>query len=118
MTSSTFNLTPEQLVIFQECLSSKVCIRIFQTLLRKRALNISAISRKVGCTNNDCLEHLKKLTMLGIIEEEFYAGRHSFTIKKGNFTELMEQAIKTKEERCNPNNSSKSLLVKMTNPKI
>jgi len=82
-----------------------VCIRIFQTLLAKRILNISAISRKVGCTNNDCLEHLHNLTKLGIIEEEFYAGRHSFALKKGDFAELMKEAIKIVEERRIPNNS-------------
>jgi len=35
---------------------------------------------------------------LGIVEEEFYAGRHSFALKKGDFTDLMEQAIKLMEK--------------------
>ena len=30
---------------------------------------------------------------LGIVQEEFYAGRHSFALKKGDFTDLMQQAI-------------------------
>ena len=93
MNSSTFNVTPEQLVIFHECLSSKVCIRIFQVFLLNRSLNVSAISRKVGCNNDRCLEHLRKLAKLGIVQEEFYAGRHSFALKKGEFTDLMQQAI-------------------------
>jgi len=91
---STFNITPEQLVIFHECLGSKVCIRIFQVFLANRSLNVSAVSRKVGCNNDRCIEHLKKLAKLGIVQEEFYAGRHSFALKKGDFTDLMQQAIR------------------------
>jgi predicted transcriptional regulator len=93
MPMSTFNITPEQLVIFHECLGSKVCIRIFQVFLANRSLNVSAVSRKVGCNNDRCIEHLKKLAKLGIVQEEFYAGRHSFALKKGDFTDLMQQAI-------------------------
>ena len=92
-TLSSFNLTPEQLVIFHECLGSKVCIRIFQVFLSNKSLNVSAISRKVGCNNDRCIEHLKKLAKLGIVQEEFYAGRHSFVLKKGDFMDLMQQAI-------------------------
>ena len=82
-----------ELVIFRECLSSKVCIRIFHALLANRSLNVSAISRKAGCNNDRCIEHLKKLAKLGIVQEEFYAGRHSFALKKGDFTDFMQQAI-------------------------
>jgi predicted transcriptional regulator len=87
-----------ELVIFHECLSSKVCLRVFQALLTNRSLNVSAISRKAGCNNDRCIEHLRKLSKLGIVEEEFYAGRHSFALKKGDFTDLMEQAIKLMEK--------------------
>ena len=93
MPMSTFNITPEQLVIFHECLGSKVCIRIFQVFLANRSLNVSAVSRKVGCNNDRCIEHLKKLAKLGIVQEEFYAGRHSFALQKGDFTDLMQKAI-------------------------
>ncbi len=82
-----------ELVVFHECLSSKVCIRIFHALLANRSLNVSAVSRKAGCNNDRCIDHLKKLIKLGIVQEEFYAGRHSFALKKGDFTDLMEQSI-------------------------
>ncbi len=88
-----------ELVIFHECLSSEVCIRVFQALLTNRSLNVSAISRKAGCNNDRCIEHLKKLNKLGIVEEEFYAGRHSFALKKGDFADLMQQAIRLREKR-------------------
>jgi len=61
--------------------------------LANKSLNVSAISRKVGCNNDRCIEHLKKLAKLGIVQEEFYAGRHSFALKKGDFTDLMQQTI-------------------------
>jgi len=99
VSTSNFTLTPTELVLFHECLSSKICVRIFQTLLERRALNISAISRKVGCTNNDGLKHLKNLARLGIVHEEFYGGRHAFTLKGGAFTELMKQAINIMEQK-------------------
>ena len=109
MPMSTFNITPEQLVIFHECLGSKVCIRIFQVFLANRSLNVSAISRKVGCNNDRCIEHLKKLAKLGIVQEEFYAGRHSFTLQKGDFTDLMQQAISLmdKDEKSKTSNTAR-----------
>jgi predicted transcriptional regulator len=102
---ATFNVTPEQLVIFHECLGSKVCIRIFQVFLANRSLNVSAVSRKVGCNNDRCIEHLKKLAKLGIVQEEFYAGRHSFALKKGDLTDLIQQAISLmdKDEKSTTN---------------
>jgi len=103
-------VTPEQLVIFHECLGSKVCNRIFQAFLVNRSLNVSAISRKVGCNNDRCLEHLKKLTKLGIVQEEFYAGRHSFALKKGEFTDLMQQtfSLMNKGEKNKTVNTARS----------
>jgi predicted transcriptional regulator len=95
---STFNLTPEELVLFHDCLCSKVCIRIFQVLLANKNLNVSSISRKAGCNNDRCIEHLKKMVKLDIVQEEFYAGRHSFALKKGSFTDLMQQAINLMEK--------------------
>ncbi len=97
MSQSRFTVTPEELLMFHGCLSSKICVNIFQALLKSSVLNISAISRKVGCTNNDALKHLRNLAKLGIVEEEFYAGRHTFTLKSVEFTELMKQAIKLME---------------------
>ena len=89
-----------QLVIFHECLSSKVCTRIFRALLTNRSLNVSAISRKAGCNNDRCIEHLKRMSELGIVEEEFYAGRHSFALKQEDFTDLMEKSIMLIEKRA------------------
>ena len=90
---SSFDVTPEELVFLHRCLSSKVCVKVFKTLQAESILNISAISRKAGCNNNDALRHLRNLSKLGIVQEEFYAGRHTFTLKKGCLTELMKQAI-------------------------
>lgn len=90
---SRFSVTPAELVTLHECLSSKVCIRVFQALLRDSNLNVSAISRKAGCNNDRCIEHLRKMSELGIVSEEFYAGRHSFSLKGGELTKLMEGAI-------------------------
>ena len=64
-----------------------------------RSLNVSAISRKAGCNNDRCIEHLRRMSELGIVSEEFYAGRHSFALKRGELTELMEQAIGVMEKR-------------------
>ena len=98
LVSSTFNVTPKDLVLLNDCLCSKACIRIFQILLVDRNLNVSAISRKAGCNNDRAIEHLKKMVKLGIVQEEFYAGRHSFALKKVDFTDLMQQAISIMEE--------------------
>ncbi len=73
-------------------------MRIFQALLTNRSLNVSCISRKAGCNNDRCIEHLRKLIRLSIVEEEFYAGRHSFALKRGAFTDLMAQAIRLAEK--------------------
>ena len=97
MLQPKFALTPEELVTFHKCLSSKICVRIFQVLSKNNTLNISAVSRKARCTNNDAVKHLRNLAKLGIISEEFYSGRHTFTPKDGQFTELMNQTIKIME---------------------
>lgn len=96
--SSTFNVTPQDLVLLKDCLCSKACVRMFKILFANRDLNVSAISRKAGCNNGRCIEYLKKLVKLGIVGEEFYAGRHSFTLKKIEFTDLMQQAISLMDE--------------------
>jgi predicted transcriptional regulator len=99
MTEKGFTITPAELVTLHDCLSSKICVNIFRVLLSRNTLNISAVSRKVGCTNNDALKHLKNLTKLGIVHEEFYSGRHTFTLKNGQLTELMKQAMKIMEAK-------------------
>jgi len=97
MTSPKFTLTPMELAFFHKCLSSKICIRIFKALLVNKTLNISAISRKVGCTNRDAVQHLKNLSSLGTVEEEFHSGLHTFTLKEGDFTELMRHVVELLE---------------------
>lgn len=96
---STFNVTPKDLVLLTDCLCSKACIRVFKILLANRDLNVSAISRKAGCNNDRAIEYLKKMVKLGVVKEDFYAGRHSFTLKKVEFTDLMQQAVSLKEKK-------------------
>lgn len=93
MSKRSFTITPRELVLFHRCLSSKICIRIFQVFHEHKVLNISAISRKARCTNNDALKHLRNLVLLGIFQEDFYAGRHTFTLNRTLNTELMKKAI-------------------------
>ena len=100
MSQPRFTLTPKELVAFHECLSSKLCLRIFRILLTNHVLNISAIARKARCNNRDALKHLKNLARLGIVQEEFYAELHTFTLKRVEFTRLMEQAIKSMEKNA------------------
>jgi hypothetical protein len=99
MSRSEVTLTPEELVTFHECLSSKICTRIFKTLLKHHVLNISAISRYARCTNKDANKHLKNLSTLRIVDEDFFAGRHTYTITGTEFTGLMDQAIQLVEAR-------------------
>jgi predicted DNA-binding ArsR family transcriptional regulator len=87
-------ITPRELITIHRCLSSRVCRRIFRTLLTYRRLNISAISRKARCTRKDGIRHLRSLAELGIVEEKFRNGLHTFTLKGGELTELMEKTVK------------------------
>jgi hypothetical protein len=101
MGSVRFAVNPKEMAIFHRCLSSKLCVRIFNVLLAEGKLNISAISRKAGCTNNDGIKHLRSMAELGIVKEDFYAGLHMFTLKEGGFTELMKETVGIlKAERC------------------
>jgi predicted transcriptional regulator len=93
MSEPSFTVTPNELVLLHRCLSSRICVRIFQVLRESGVLNISAISRKTGCTNNDGVRHLRTMVVLGVVDEEFYAGRHTFTLKRNDLVELMEKAI-------------------------
>jgi predicted transcriptional regulator len=98
MESTSFAITAEDLVVFINCLSSKICLRIFRTMRKNERLNVSAIARKARCSNKICVEHLRQLARLGIVEEEFHAGLHRFILKRTPHTELMEQAIELLEE--------------------
>jgi len=94
---SGFAVTPVELVVFRKCLSSRVCVRVFQILQEREGLNLSAVSRRARCSNRDGLRHLRNLARLGIVHEEFYAGRYTFTLKRGDNTELMKQTIEIME---------------------
>lgn len=94
MSEPSFTVTPRELVLLHRCLSSRICVRIFQVLRESGVLNISAISRKAGCTNSDGVKHLRTMAELGVVDEKFYAGRHTFTLKRNDLVELMEKAIK------------------------
>jgi len=99
MQQSKYAITPDELVAFYDCLSSQICTRIFQLLLKKNLLNVSAVSRAANCTNRAAVKHLRNLAKLGIVNEESYAGRHTFALNSVDFTVLMEQVIETLEAR-------------------
>jgi predicted transcriptional regulator len=94
MTETKFKVSPEELLVLHKCLSSKVCLRIFRIMKRHKKLNVTAISRKAGCSNKTSVKHLRNMARLSMIEEELYSGLHKFALKKGRFTELMDQTVK------------------------
>ena len=98
MAETSFKLTARELVLFHKCLSSRVCLRIFKVMKRNKRLNISAISRNARVSNGICIKHLRKLARLGIVEEEFQSGLHTFTLKNGESTRLMNEATKILDE--------------------
>ncbi|HID56298.1 TPA: ArsR family transcriptional regulator [Candidatus Poribacteria bacterium] len=92
-----FEVTPREAAAIYRCLSSKICRRLFKALYRERRMNITALTRRVGCTNRKGVTHLRVLAEIGIVEEEFAAGLHTFTLKKGRLTELMMETMKVLE---------------------
>jgi hypothetical protein len=87
-------VSPTELATLYKCLSSKICIRIFNILsLERRPLNISAICRRAGCTNGDGVKHLRTLAKIGVVDEEFWSGLHIFKVKDGDLTELLKQTL-------------------------
>lgn len=98
MTETKYQISPRDLVVLHECLSSKVCQRIFRLMERHKKLNVSAISRKAGCSNKTSVKHLRSMAKLNVVEEELYRGLHKFALKKGDFTELIDETIKLLEE--------------------
>ena len=97
MGEPSFEITPQQLATFHKCLSSKVCLRIFEIMQNSGKLNISAISRKAGCSNGTCVKNLRNLAKLSIVEEESHFGLHTFSLNDGDYTELMKQAVELLE---------------------
>jgi len=102
-------ISPRELVLLHRCLSSKICIRIFRVLHENGVLNISSVSRRARCNNKDALKHLRNLEKLGIVHEEFYAGRHTFTLKKNDLSEFLKRAVEIEQacmERSRPRPTS------------
>ena len=93
MTEAQFRVSPENLVALHKCLSSRVSLRIFHIMKRHRNLNVSSISRKAGCSNKTSVKHLRNMAKLSIIEEESFSGLHRFALKRGPFTELIDQTV-------------------------
>ncbi|MBS7617358.1 helix-turn-helix transcriptional regulator [Candidatus Bathyarchaeota archaeon] len=88
-----YAVSPEQLVWLHTCLSSKLCIRIFDVLSSEgKPLNISTICRKAGCTSGNAVKHLRRLIKLGVVEERLLSGLHIFAFKRGEMAELMLKA--------------------------
>lgn len=77
MSGPSFSVKPRELVRFHRCFSSKICIRIFKVFRDDNVLNISAIARKAGCTNNDALRHLRSMVELGISRSSMRAATSS-----------------------------------------
>ena len=94
MSEAKFKVSPEELVVLHKCLSSKLCLRIFHIMKRHKKLNVTAISRKAGCSNKTSVKHLRNMARLNMIEEELYSGLHKFALKRGLFTELMDETVK------------------------
>jgi len=91
--TESYSVTPKELLLLRRCLSSKVCLRIFKTLQRMPALNITALALKTGCNNRDALSHLATLCELGIVQETHYSRRRTFKLLRTDLTELLKGAI-------------------------
>ncbi|MCS7114107.1 MAG: helix-turn-helix domain-containing protein [Nitrososphaerota archaeon] len=93
-----YAVSPEQLAWLHNCLSSKLCMRIFNILSSERKpVNISAICRRAGCTSGNAMKHLRKLVKLGVVEEKFLSGLHMFSLRRGEMAELIFKAEKVLE---------------------
>ena len=92
-----FEVTPKEVAAIHRCLSSKVCRRLFKALYREGRMNITALARRVGCTNRKGVTHLRKLAEIGVVEEEYLAGLHMFKLKNGRLTELIKETMRVLE---------------------
>ena len=92
-----FEVTPKEVAAIHRCLSSKVCRRLFKALYREGKMNITALARRVGCTNRKGVTHLRKLAEIGVVEEEFAVGLHTFKLKNGRLTELIKETMRVLE---------------------
>ena len=89
-----FEVTPREVAAIHRCLSSKVCRRLFKALCREGRMNITALARRVGCTNRKGVTYLRVLAGIGVVEEELAAGLHIFKLKNGRLTELIRETMK------------------------
>ena len=95
-----YAVTPEELIELHICLSSKLCMRIFNILWAEgKPVNISAICRRAGCTSGNAARHLKRLVKLSVVEERLLPGLHMFSAKRGEMAELMFKAANILEAR-------------------
>jgi len=94
----SFEVTPKEVAVISTCFSSKTCRGLFKALCREKKMNITALTRKVGCTNRKATTYLRALANIGVVEEEITPGLHTFTLKNGRLTELIKETIKILEE--------------------
>ena len=92
-----FEVTPKEVAAIHKCLSSKVCRRLFKALYKRKKMNITALARKAGCTNRKGVTYLRKLAEIGVVEEEYLAGLHTFKLKNGMLTELIKETMRVLE---------------------
>ncbi len=93
-----FKVSPRETAAIHLCLSSKICRRLFKTLYKEKRMNITALTRRVGCTNRRGVKYLRILAGIGIVEEEITAGLHRFKLKSGELTDLVKETIEVLEE--------------------
>ena len=92
-----FEVTPKEVAAIHKCLSSKVCRRLFEALYKRKKMNITALARKAGCTNRKGVTYLRKLAEIGVVEEEYLAGLHTFKLKNGRLAELIKETMEILE---------------------
>ena len=90
-------VSPKELLLLHRCLSSKVCLRIFKTLQRTPALNITALALNSRCNNRDALRHLSNLCELNIVRERHYSRRRTFILERNELMDLIKKTVEVIE---------------------
>lgn len=90
-------LTPQDLMLLQRCLNSRICMRIHRLLHERGCLNISTIKREAGCSHTRAVKHLETLKQLGVVDEEQYHRLRRYRIKRGELNQLLAQTIREME---------------------
>lgn len=88
------SVSPEDLLLIKQILSSRVAARIFLILKDARTLNINSIAMKGGCSNGVAVRHLKNMVQLGVIKEEWVGGTHLYRYNMNGAAELLTQTIR------------------------